>query len=149
MMKPIAAVVVCVAAMIAPAEAQTPNDAFVLQYGMFMKSNVAAKACVSELDRMQVERNDHYETLLHARAQHPDAPTIAEMWDILLQTHAQDAALNQMRQVCTRLLDQLIAAAKDLRRNCEAYIFSADIHNKPAAAALAANICRDSENPGS
>lgn len=145
MIKPIAAAVVCVAAMIAPAQAQTFEDAFAAQYGVFKKFNVAAKLCVSELDRMQVERNDHYEALLHTRARDPDAPTIAEMWDVLVKTHPEDAALNQKRHVCSLLLDQLVAAAKELRRDCEAYT---NTHDEPATAAeLATKICHGSAKP--
>jgi hypothetical protein len=83
MIRQIIAVLVCVSAMITPAEAQTLADAIVLQSGVFKKSNLAAKVCVSEVDRMQEERNRHYEALLHAKAQNPDAPTIEEMSDVL------------------------------------------------------------------
>ena len=57
--------------------------------------------CVSEVDRMQEERNGRYETLLRAMAQNLDAPTIDELSNALAQTRAEDAALNQKRQACT------------------------------------------------
>jgi hypothetical protein len=150
MIKPITAVLVCVAAMITPAEAQTRADAVSSQYGVFKKSNLAAKVCVSDVDRMQEERNGHYETLLHAKAQNPDAPTIEEMSDVLAETHAEDAVLNQKRQACALLLDQLVAAATELRRNCEVYTVPSNPDNEAVTAAdtRATNICHGSAKGG-
>jgi hypothetical protein len=156
MIKLITAAVVCVTTMIASAEAQALDDGIILQYGEFKKSKLAAKMCASEVDGMQAERNHHYENLLHTKAQNPDAPTIEEMSDVLAQTHAEDATLSQKRETCTLLLDQLIAAAIELRRNCELYSVSTYTDNEAATAAdmLAENICHGSakenaaEKPG-
>jgi hypothetical protein len=121
MIKPIAAAVIYAAAMIAPAATLTLDDAVVLQSETLRKSSSAAKMCASEVGRMQVERNDHYDTLLQAKAENPADPNIGEMWDALAQIRAEDAALKQKRLECMPLLDEVIAAAKELRRNCEAY----------------------------
>jgi hypothetical protein len=148
--KPITAAVVCVAAMILPAEAQTLVDDVVLQYSVFKKSNLAAKVCVNEVGRMQEDRNGHYETLLHAKAQDPDAPTIGEISDVLGETRAEDIALNQRRGSCALLLDELVAAATELRRNCKAYTAPTNTENEPATAAhaVATNICHGSIKGG-
>jgi hypothetical protein len=156
MTKLITAAVVGVAAMTAALDAQTLDDAVASQYVVFRKSNSAAKVCLSELDRMQEERNSHYKTLLQSKAQDPDAPTMEEMSNVLAETRAEDAALSERRQECAVLLDQLIAAAKELRRNCEAYIAPADAPSEPARTAdmQADNICNgsgkgsDAGNPG-
>src|SRR6266567_2439499 len=134
MLKLITVAVVCVA-IITPAEAQTLADAVVAQYGVFKKSNSAVKVCVSEVDRMQEERNGHYETLLHAKAQNPDAPTVDEMSNALAETRAEDAVLNQKRQACTLELDELVATAIELRRNCAAYSVTPNTDNERATAA--------------
>jgi hypothetical protein len=147
--KPIAAAVVCLGAMIASAQAQTLGENIVLQYGVLKKSNTAAKLCVSEVGRMQVVRNDHYDSLLHARAENPDAPTIEEMSDVLAQTRQEDEALKQKREECAPVLEQLVAAAKELRRNCAAY--TAPITNNepaPATDTMAITICRGSAKSG-
>jgi hypothetical protein len=147
--KPITALL-CVAAMILPAEAQTLADEVVLQYGVFEKSNLAAKVCVNEVGRMQEERNGHYETLLHAKALDPDAPTIGEISDVLGEIRAEDIALNQRRRSCALLLDELVAAATELRRNCKAYTVPTNTENEPATAAnaVATNICHGSIKGG-
>jgi len=148
MIRSIAAAVLCVAALSAAADAQTLDDAVVSQYALYKKSNIAAKQCLSELDRMQIERNGRYDALMHAKAQNPDAPTIADQTDVLAQIRDEDAALDQKRQACTPLLDELVAAARELRRDCKAYsvsasTVSADTGSEPAAGTdLATTICR-------
>jgi hypothetical protein len=148
MIRPIAAAVLCVAALSTAADAQTLDDAVVSQYALYKKSNIAAKECLSELDRMQVERNGRYDALVHAKAQNPDAPTIRELSDVLAQIRDEDAALGQKREACAPLLDELVAAATELRRDCAAYsvpanTVSANTGSEPAPGTdLATTICR-------
>lgn len=140
MIKPLA--VVLVATLAVPAAAQTAGEMVISQYAEFMKSRAAARSCLSEEGRMQVERNERYSALLRANAKNPAAPTIAEMSDAQAQVRLEDEALVQKRDECSPLLDVLVAAARELSRDCYAYVApSTDDQPRPTGDALAVDIC--------
>ena len=124
------------------AQAQTSGDLVVSQFGAFKKLNVAAKSCAHEEGRMQIERNDHYDALLRAKAKDPLAPTIAEMSDALAETRLEDEALQQKREECEPLLDEVMGAVRDLRRECTAYITTPAAGDQSSAETVAIDICR-------
>jgi hypothetical protein len=140
MIKPIAVAMVCILPV--PAVAQTSGDV-ASRYTDFMKSRVAVKVCVSEEGQMQIARNEHYDALLKANAKDPAAPTIDEMTQARAQLRSEDEALSQKRDECAPLFDQLVAAARGLRRDCAAYV-PASTENEPAEAIdeMAIAICR-------
>ena len=124
------------------AQAQTPGDLVVSQFMAFKKTNVAAKFCVHEEGRMQIERNDHYDALLRAKAKNPHAPTIDEMSDALAETILEDEALQQKREECEPLLDEVMGAVRELRRECAGYSPSPVTDDEPSAEIVAIDICR-------
>ena len=124
-------------------QAQTPGEFVVSQFMAFKKMNVAAKFCVHEEGRMQIERNDHYEASLRAKAKNPHAPTIAEMSDALAETRPEDEALQQKREECAPLLDEVMGAVRELRRECAAYTPGyVPKDDQPSAESVALDICR-------
>jgi hypothetical protein len=145
MTKAIIITVVCLCAIAAPAPAQTLGDAVISQFAVFKKSKAAVRVCVNEEGRMQVERNQHYDALLHALAKDPGFPTIDEMSRAQAQVRLEDEALGQKRDECTPLFDELVTATKELQRNCEAYTaLKTSEEATPATNALAIEICRGS-----
>ncbi len=125
------------------AAAQTNADSLVLQYASFKKLKIAARACTSEEAQMQVERNDRYDAALRAKAKDPNAPTIDEISAARLETILEDDALNQKRQECELLLDEVVNAVNELRRECVAYPVTPDPEEGPSPSETAAiDICR-------
>jgi len=127
MIKSMAATIVCIAAVIAPAWAQTLEEAVITQYSVLKRSNSAASVCAHEVENMQVERNVHYDVLHHADTQSPDDPTSAEMPDLSVQLYLEDTVLKQKRQECMPLLDEVIAAAQELRRHCRTVVTNSEL----------------------
>jgi hypothetical protein len=127
MIKSIAATLVCITAVIAPVWAQTLDEGVITQYYVLKRSNSTAGVCAHEVLSMQVERNRHYDVLHHADTQSPDDPTSAEMSDLSVQLHLEDTTLKQKREECMPLLDEVIAAAQELRRRCEAVVTSSEL----------------------
>ncbi|GEM_PF-2699100 len=154
MIKPPLLALLCVLAMVIPSMAQSVSDTVVWRFAEFKKSKVAVDACVMEEGRMQVERNAHYDALLRANAKNPDAPTIDEMSDAKSQVVLEDEALSEKRDECSPLFDQLVAATRQLRRDCGVYMALAAT-DEPAEEmnTFATDICRSSprtaaqENP--
>ena len=144
MIKPIAVAMVCILSV--PAVAQTSGDV-AARYADFMKSRVAVRVCVSEEGQMQIARNERYDALLQANAKDPAAPTIDEMSQARAQLRSEDEALSQKRDECAPLFDQLVAAARELRRDCSAYVPPSTESEPPEAIdALAIAICRGPAN---
>lgn len=142
MIRSIGVAALCVGLLTGLAEAQTPADDVVSSYTTFKKLNIAAKFCVSEEGRMQLERNDHYDALLSASAKNPHAPTLEEMLAARAEIRLEDEALKQKREECEPLLDEVVAAAKELRRDCSAYTPITNDEETPPSETLATNICR-------
>jgi len=135
--------VVFLCAITATARAQTLGDSVISQFAVFKKSKAAVRVCANEEGRMQVERNEHYDALLHALARDPASPTIDEMWKAQAQVRLEDEALGQKRDECTPLFDELLAAMKELQRNCQAYTaLKTSDEPTPATEGLAIDICR-------
>ncbi len=141
MIKPITLAVLCVLTL--PAEAQTLGDTVVSQFAEFKKAKAAVRICLSEEGQMQIERNQHYDARLHADAKDPAAPTIDEMYQAQAQVRLEDEALDQKRDECTPLFDQLLVEAAELRRDCSVYA-APDTSDEPMPEmdSLAINICR-------
>jgi hypothetical protein len=143
------AVVLAVTCMLSiPAEAQTASDVVVSQYADFAKSRAAARWCLSEEARMQVERNERYNAVLRANAQDPQIPTIDEISEARAQVRLEDDALSQKREECTPLLDELVAAARELRRRCSAYAAPGNTEPAPPTDTRAIDICHGPAQSG-
>jgi hypothetical protein len=149
MTKTIIITVACLCAIAAPAPAQTLGDAVVSQFAVFKKSKAAVRVCVNEEGRMQVERNERYDALLHGLAKDPGSPTIDEMSRAQAQVRLEDEALGQKRDECTPLFDELVAATKELQRDCEAYTaLKTSEEARPAMDTLAIDICHGATKRG-
>ncbi len=141
MIKPITLAVLC--ALTLPAEAQTLGDTVVSQFAEFKKAKAAVRICLSEEGQMQIERNQHYDARLHADAKDPAAPTIDEMYQAQARVRPEDDALEQKRDECTPLFDELLVEAAELRRDCFNYAPpSTSDEPLPEMDSLAKNICQ-------
>lgn len=145
MIRSAAVTAILIGLAIGTAAAQSAADSLVLQYASFKKLKIAARACTSEEGQMQVERNDRYDAALRAKAQDPAAPTLDEISAARLATVLEDDALNQKRQDCELLLDEVVGAVTELRRECVAYPVTPDPNedsSQSEAEAAAVDICR-------
>lgn len=131
-----------------PAEAQTAGDVVASEYADLAKSKAAARWCLSEEARMQVDRNERYDTLLRANARDPETPTIGEISEARAQVRLEDEALSEKRDECSPLLDELVAAARELRRTCAAYAAPGDTEPAPPTDARVTDICHGPTQSG-
>jgi hypothetical protein len=128
---------------VAPVAAQSEADSLILQYAKLKKVQIAARACTSEEGRMQVARNEHYDTVLRAKTEVAGAPTLSEISAALLETRLEDEALQEKREECELVLDEVVGAARELRRDCVAYPITPATNEEPSRSEAAAiDICR-------
>jgi len=142
MIKSIAVAVLCLGALAVTAKAQTSGDTIASRYVAFKKSQAAVRVCANEEGRMQIERNQHYDALLNAGAQDAGTPTIDAMSAAQARLRLEDEALSQKRDECTPLFDQLVAAARELQRDCEGYAAPDAAADPTTVDALVIDICR-------
>src|SRR5579859_337911 len=143
MIKSIGAAALCLGLAIGPTAAQSAIEPIVLQHATFKKLKIAVKACLTEEGQMQLARNEHYDATLRAKAQDPAAPTIGEISAALLETRLEDDALQEKRQECELLLDEVVGAVNELRRQCVTYPVTPDPNEEPSPSETAAiDICR-------